>query len=534
MPTAVAADGTSHVFPEGTADAVIDRVMAEYAQNASLRGGAYSGQMQRQASARRQGGAGAALSEAGQGLSAFTSGIPFFQDVAAGVGTALDPRLYRGQLSVPESYKANREALRASTEDIQNRRPLAATALQTAGVGTSLLAPGGAGAQLTARAPQAVSTAGRTANVLSNMGRGAVSAGTGGAIYGLGSDGTAQQRLSQGVSGARNSALLGAALSGIATTIAQSVKNKAAIRSTPSTADLKTTSQDLYTQAENAGVIIRGSSIGQFAKDLTRDMTHEGITPALHPNAFDSLKRINDLKGNLTLKGAEQERRILQNRVADAAASASRTGQKDDLRIARMVVDKYDDFIENLHPQSTVAGTSSAPAVELLKDARKVYATKAKGETIQTIIDKARQNSNITTFEQELRKGFRKLANNDRGIGRFAQEERDAIRNVANGTLARNTLSTLGRLSPSMTASGGVVGAGEALAALTGHVGPVLKALAVGVPAKVASTMATSNAANLASAMARGARPGRATVPAARIGAASAVATRPQTKREDQ
>ena len=309
--------------------------------------------------------------------------------------------------------------------------------------------------------------------------------------------------------GAELGAAIGATVGGVTSAgglgIAKALADRAAIKGAPSVDALRNQAENLYRQAETAGVIIKKSSLGQFAKSLTKDMYDQGITPELHPNAFDSLKRINGITDHLTLKGAEMERRILQNRVADASAAARMGKSKDDLRIARMIADKYDDFIENLHPQSTLAGTSSAPAVAILKDARAVYAQKAKGETIQTIIDKAKQNSNITTLEQELRKGFRKLANNERGISRFAEEERKAIRDVANGTLTRNTLTTIGRMAPAMTAQGGLVGTAEVFAALSGHAAPVMAMLGAGIPAKIASTASTLNAAKMAGALARGA-----------------------------
>jgi hypothetical protein len=349
--------------------------------------------------------------------------------------------------------------------------------------------------------------AAKGATAPSVIGRSALVGGAGGALAGAGAGSDLSTRALGAAGGAATGAALGGATSAVGTKIAKTLADRATIRSAPTVAQREAAAQSLYNQAENAGVIIKRSSINQFSNDLTKDMANEGITPALHPQAFEALKRINALKNNLTLKGAEQERRILQNRVSDAAASARTTGQRDDLRLARVIVDKYDDFIEKLPPQATLAGTSSAPAVSLLKEARKVYATKAKGETIENIIQKARTNSNITTFEFELRKEFRKLANNQRGISRFSPEEQKAIRNVANGTLARNALTTLGRLAPSMSPSGSIVGGAEVVAALLGNVAPVLKVLTVGVPAKVASNASTANAAQMARALALGARP---------------------------
>lgn len=380
------------------------------------------------------------------------------------------------------------------------------------------------GAKFAAKGATIPAIAGRTAGM--NAAQGALSG------AGEGTD------LKSRIKGAALGAAIGGAVGGVTSAggrgISNALANRATIKGAPSVDVLKDQAENLYTQAENAGVIIKKSIINKFAKSLTKDMSEQGITPELHPNAFDSLKRINNITNNLTLKGAEIERRILQNRVADAGAAARMGKSKDDLRIARMIVDKYDDFIENLHPQSTLAGTSSALAVAILKEARAVYAQKAKGETIQTIIDKAKQNSNITTLEQELRKGFRKLANNDLGISRFSESERKAIRDVANGTLTRNALTTIGRLAPSMTAQGNLVGTAEIFAALSGHGAPVAAMLGAGIPAKVASTASTLNAAKLAGALARGATPvaPNKTVPPLAAALAGALARSAGSKKE--
>jgi hypothetical protein len=367
--------------------------------------------------------------------------------------------------------------------------------------------------------------------VLPVMGRAALVSGAQGAVAGAGAGDDLGSRAGKAALGGITGAAIGGAVTGIGQKLAQGLAKANVIKNAPLISDLKAAKDNLYAQAENAGVIIKNSSIAKFANDLKNQMANEGITPNLHPNAFAALEKLRGLNQNLTLKGAEIERRILQNRVGDAAGVAARGGQKDDLRIARIIVDKYDDFIENLHPNSTLAGTSSAPAVNILKDARAVYSKMAKGETIENLIQKAKNNSSAlkTNLEQNIKSEFKKLANNNRGISRFSQDEQDAIRNVANGSVSRNVISALGRLAPNAN----LLGLGELGLLLTGHVAPVATAVGAGIPSKIAATMATEKAARYAAALAKGAQaPVVNAVPAVVAGRIAGASVAPRTKEQ--
>jgi len=89
-----------------------------------------------------------------------------------------------------------------------------------------------------------------------------------------------------------------------------------------------------------------------------------------------------------------------------------------------------------------------------LRDARDFWKRASKAQLLQNIIDKARNNSTgfgQSGYENALRSGFRKLLNNERGIARFDQNERAAIKQVATGGMAlspTNILRNVGKLSP--------------------------------------------------------------------------------------
>lgn len=96
-------------------------------------------------------------------------------------------------------------------------------------------------------------------------------------------------------------------------------------------------------------------------------------------------------------------------------------------------------------PQSTI---------DALNSARDLWARSSKAQTLQKIIEKAKNNSSgfaQSGYENALRSGFRKLLNNERGIARFSPDEVAAIKQVATGgspLSATNLLRQVGKLSP--------------------------------------------------------------------------------------
>ena len=424
--------------------------------------------------------------------------------------------------SAKEAYDARMRQEREQMGQFQTERPGQAMLANVSGAMLNPLTYMGAGYVAAAKGIPQV------------MGRAASITGAQGAAAGAGAGTDLESRTKGAVGGGLTGAAMGGTVAGIGQKLAQGLANRAVRVAQPTVSYLKGEADKLYSQAENAGVIIKKSSIGKFAKDLTAQMAGEGITPNLHPNAFAALQRLRGLNNNLTLKGAEIERRVFNNRVGDAAGVAARGGQKDDLRIARIIVDKYDDFIKQLLPTDTIAGSSSKPAVDLLIRAREVYTTKARGETIESLIEKAKNNTDAlgTKLEQNIRSEFRKLANNTRGISRFNQEQQRAIRNVANGSITRNVISTLGKFAPSFN----LLGLGGLASAAAQDMGPLIgsaiTAGVIGIPAKIAATRATVNQARYAAALAKGANaPVVSARPAAMVGTAAGAASAPRDNR---
>lgn len=137
--------------------------------------------------------------------------------------------------------------------------------------------------------------------------------------------------------------------------------------------------------------------------------------------------------------------------AAGADARATYMGLRDQLpQLEAGRQSALSDF--NAENSQIQAGPQST--IDALKSARDLWSRSSKAQTLQNIIDKAKNNSTgfaQSGYENALRSGFRKLLNNDRGIARFSPAERDAIKQVATGGSAgsaTNLLRQVGKLHP--------------------------------------------------------------------------------------
>jgi hypothetical protein len=270
----------------------------------------------------------------------------------------------------------------------------------------------------------------------------------------------------------------------------------------PGVEALQKSSSALYKEAKQAGVVIKDPAYKTFAASA-KDIADEfGIDPDLHPRSSAALKRIqNENGGDVSLNKLQILRKI--------AGDATEATDKPDRTIARRLLDHVDDFAEKLDASQIAAG-DAPKAMALLNKARTTWQQAARGDTIEKLIAKARQNAGPlkTNLDDAYRTQFRKLANNERGIARFTEEQQQAIKHVAFGDgPVQSVLHGFGRIIPhnpagALTTSG--VGAAAHIVGLPVTAPVAATVGSAGLTGKIASTMITSKNAKLASELARG------------------------------
>lgn len=348
--------------------------------------------------------------------------------------------------------------------------------------------------------------------------RGALTGGVAGTIYGAGSGRGVRGRMREAAQGAAT----GAATGGILGAGSGMLARRAARKAIPTTERLRKMATAAYERAEGAGIIISKDSFGKTVRNLQAAMANEGIDATIHPKVTAAMKRLMDTEGaNVTLKGAQMLRRVIQ--------SAARSTDPDERRLASIMLDKFDDYIENLGRKDVlnVAAGAAERASKSLKRARQLWSRYRKAEFLEGLIERAGTRAGQFTgsgFENALRTEFRRIALNAKELRRFSPAEQAAIKRVAKGGKLGNVFRWFGKFSP----EGGVVsaslgtGVGGAVGAKIG--GPAGAAIGAGTVAGLgaagrrAATAATRRNASRAAELARagGRIPAPITTPQAR------------------
>lgn len=408
-------------------------------------------------------------------------GIPIMDEVSgalAGVSSLL-----KGRGFMP-AYEAERDKFRNAASNYQNENPWSAAGMSAVGSLPLLLVGGGTQA---------------AATLPGRMAQGATAGGAYGAASGFaGGEGGAGNRALNAVEVGIPSAVLG----GVTPAVAEGalgagkwIGGKLRGGDAPPTAEaLKTAARGAYAKAENAGVIIDKNSFKSAVSDIQKELAEEGIDATLHPKALAAFKRLEAVDDHLTLKGAEQLRRVVQG--------AAKSIEPDERRMASIIRDKLDDYMSGLESKDLVGG-DAAKATEALKEARGLWSKASKGELLDDLVERAQTRASQFSgsgYENAIRTEFRQLAMNEKRMRRFSADEREAIQAVVKGGPVGNALRLLGKLAPTGVVSGGI-GAGAGY--LAG--GPAGAALipAAGLVGRQGATMATERNARLASELVR-------------------------------
>jgi len=243
----------------------------------------------------------------------------------------------------------------------------------------------------------------------------------------------------------------------------------------PTVQELKGQAGQQYKFAEDLGAVFKKDSYNQFANKLESTLAKEGLDKTLQPRVFAALERIKDTKNsNVTLENMEILRRIGQ--AAGSSVDAS------ERRLASIMIDNLDDFVENAQPSQLAKGSSEA--VRALTDARELWKRAKKTEIIDDLVAsaelRAEANYSQSGVENALRRKLVNLADNPRKLRVFSKEEQELIKSTAKGGSVQNALRLFGKLAPTGVISGGVsVGGGALLAGTPGAVVvPVVGSLA--------------------------------------------------------
>jgi len=268
----------------------------------------------------------------------------------------------------------------------------------------------------------------------------------------------------------------------------------------PTVQELKGQAGQQYKFAEDVGAVFKKNSYNQFANKLESTLAKEGLDKTLQPRVFAALERIKDTKGgNVSLENMEILRRIGQSAGSSIDAS--------ERRLASILVDNLDDFVETAQPSQLAKGSSEA--VRALTDARDLWKRAKKTEIIDDLVAsaelRAEANYSQSGIENALRRKLVNLADNPKKLRAFTKEEQAIIKSTAKGGSIQNALRFIGKLAPTGVVSGGVSVGGGAL--IGGTPGAVIVPVVGSLARKGAEQLGLRNIEQLRNRLATGNAP---------------------------
>jgi hypothetical protein len=194
-------------------------------------------------------------------------------------------------------------------------------------------------------------------------------------------------------------------------------------------AQLTSQAASAYRLADRAGLVVKDTYVQNMASTLRKEAADLGFDPGLHPKVAAVINRLeSEGTSPKTLKELETLRRIVRSPEGDFT-------NPDQQRIAGVMVDKFDDLVENIGKPNILSGDDKL-AISALKEARKVYGQSRRLGIIEDLVNKADISSgqySQSGMDNALRVQFAALAKNNKRMAAFTPEERAQIENIAKG-----------------------------------------------------------------------------------------------------
>jgi hypothetical protein len=253
--------------------------------------------------------------------------------------------------------------------------------------------------------------------------------------------------------------------------------------------DTKALSQANYKAAEAIGLQIKGDSFYNFAQGLRNDNVLKTLKfkPESHPKLSNLMETIED-----TVSGPPKQSPMAAmtgvtktwtpgtmsleqfNHIRQAARNAAKSANEDERRVGGHIMRRLDAYFDNLG-MADVASGDPRKAAGHLREARKLWRVSEKEESLDTIMEVAKDNAgrfSVSGNENAIREGFRnlskKIARDKREAARWTPDEIKIIRQLSRGWTGRDALKNIGRTLNNVFTQGVGLGGGSAMSYNTG------------------------------------------------------------------
>lgn len=366
-------------------------------------------------------------------------------DELAGVGGGLWDMLRGGSFN--EGFNRTRGDVLGDIDAQRARDPGAAMGME---IGGGLLTGIGAGrAGLTA-------LKGARATIPSVAGRAGLESSAYGAVYGLGSGNTLEERLEQAGIGAAfglgTGVLFGIPLGWLASKGARSFVRGAGTpldeieqSTVPRDHPLRTEVDSLYGQMRAAGLVLDPTSLNNLRQQLLNvsSGTRQPLTQETG-GIWEVVSRIDQNPVGNQAFGLE-DLDLLRQQIRNAPVNAQEG------EIARQMVAVIDRYIAGLTPQQVVSAAQPIPPQQVtafLSQARAANTRLQKANRVTEAFYRARNTGGANQLDN-IRTQFRVLARDTDFMRGLTPDERQIILNVSEGVTGERILRSIERLAPS-------------------------------------------------------------------------------------
>jgi hypothetical protein len=233
-------------------------------------------------------------------------------------------------------------------------------------------------------------------------------------------------------------------------------------------AEIKDMAQQVYKQAEDAGLSIKSDSYSQLVSELVPKLKKEGFDPDLTPSTAAVMKRllgeiprqpVPDAMAGLTgvrprpvNKTFKLEDIDTLRQVVGGARGGTDKKFANDRRLAGIVSDRIDDWLDNLGPKDVASGDPRG-AVFAIKQARGLWQRYRKAELLDEVVesvkDKVGANYTSAGWQTAMRQEMRAIRKNPAKMNKFTPQEQALIKRIVRGISTENAFRWAGKFAPS-------------------------------------------------------------------------------------
>lgn len=213
----------------------------------------------------------------------------------------------------------------------------------------------------------------------------------------------------------------------------------------PTMQQVQQRAQRAYQRVADEGIELNNTAAQNLVAGIRTRLDNADFLPENAREVANVLNRYDTIvqRGNVSFNDVEQMRRMANTLLSSQ--------DKNTRRLGREMIGGIDDYVANLTPQNVTAGAGGIDqAVRSIRQARSDWRNLSRATTLDDILNvsEARALRPTASESELLRTGFINLAANKEKMRLFNENERNAIRAVANGGSLDNFLTLVARFNP--------------------------------------------------------------------------------------